>query len=259
MYIIQFNKKALCMKQRRGITLLEIMSALLILAFAFLPLIGVIGTSSSDSDVANSNVFAQTAARNILDTLLEDVPFNSIRVAAGKVSDFDGGNPQDNVAEIADFGAFNKSTFLSLLGNDSGADSFARGEVTDERGIIYKTRIYVFPVPVNNPIALDTDLAFSYLPRPVYENQTDADGRNSWYTYSDPYIPAGVSSPYHPDGVKVVQPATATIGAFELGAEAGAPGNNHCIMKKILFKISWQNRSGHERAIELFTMKANLD
>lgn len=245
------------MKQRRGVTLLEIMSALLILAFAFLPLIGVIGTSSSDSDVANSHVFAQTAARNILDTLLEDVPFNAFRVAAGKVSDLDGSNPQDNIAEIFNHGTFDRTSFLAMLGNTSG-DNYARGEITDERGIIYKTRIYVFPIPVSNPINLANEMAFSCYPRPVYENQVDSNGQNSWYTYSDPYIPSGVLSPYHEDGVKVLQPATSTIGAIELGAEAGTAGD-HCVMKKVLFKISWQNRSGHDRTIELFTMKANLD
>lgn len=243
--------------QRKGVTLLEIMSALLILAFAFLPLIGVIGTSTSDSDVANSQVFAQTSARNILDTLLEDVPFNAITMAAGQVGDLDGTNPEDNIAEISNYGTFNKTTFLTLLGNT--ADNYARGNITDERGLVYKTRIYVFPIPVNNPRKLDTDLIFSHLPRPIFENQVDANGQNTWYNYSDAYIKSGVLSPYHEDGSRVVQPATSTIGAFELGAEQGGPGNNYCIMKKILFKISWQNRSGHNRTIELFTMKANLD
>lgn len=247
------------MKKRRGTTLLEIMSALLILAFAFLPLIGVIGTSSSDSDVANSQVFAQTAARNILDTLLEDVPFNSIRPAGGAVADLDGTNPQGDIAEIFNYGTFDRSAFLAMLGNGSGGDNYARGDITDERGIIYKTRIYVFPIPVTNPVNKASEMAFSCLPRPIYENQIDANGQNAWYTYTDPYMPSGVLSPYHEDGNRVVQPATSTLGAFELGAEAGATGNNHCVMKKILFKIFWQNRSGHERAIELFTLKANLD
>lgn len=247
------------MIQRRGITLLEIMSALLILAFAFLPLIGVIGTSSSDSDVSNSHVFAQTAARNILDTLLEDVPFNSIRVAGGKVGDLDGSNPQDNIAEIFNHGTYDKAALLALLGNGSGTDSYARGDITDERGIVYKTRIYVFPIPVSNPVDLSSELAFSCYPRPIYENQVDGNGQNTWYTYSDAYMPGAVLSPYHEDGAKVIQPATSTIGAFELGAEQGAGSNNYCVMKKILFKISWKNRDSHERAIELFTMKANLD
>lgn len=245
------------MKMRRGVTLLEIMSALLILAFAFLPLIGVIGTSSSDSDVANSQVFAQTAARNILDTLLEDVPFNSIRAAGAKVSDLDGTNPQDNVAEIFSQGTFDRASFLAMLGN-TGGDGYARGDIVDERGITYKTRIYVFPVPVSKPIALDNEIAFTWYPRPIFENQVDANGQNTWYTYSDAYLPSGVLSPYHEDGSKVLQPATSTMGALELGAKAGDAGD-YCVMKKILFKITWQNRSGHERAIELFTMKANLD
>ncbi|MDD3149029.1 MAG: type II secretion system protein [Candidatus Riflebacteria bacterium] len=246
------------MNKRRGTTLLEIMSALLILAFAFLPLIGVIGTSSSDSDVANSQVFAQTTARNILDTLLEDVPFNSIIPAAGLVPDLDGTNPQNDIAEISNFGGFDRTGFLGMLGN-SGGDNYARGNITDERGIVYKTRIYVFPIPVSNPLNKASEMAFTCLPRPIYENQVDANGQNIWYTYSDPYMPSNVLSPYHEDGNRVVQPATTTLGAYELGAEEGAAGNDRCVMKKILFKIFWQNRSGHERAIELFTMKANLD
>jgi prepilin-type N-terminal cleavage/methylation domain-containing protein len=59
---------------KQGVTLPEIVVAMLILAMAFIPLIGVIGTSSTDSDVANSVAFAQTAVRNILDTLLDQQP-----------------------------------------------------------------------------------------------------------------------------------------------------------------------------------------
>ena len=245
---------------KNGVTLLEIISALLILAFAFIPLIGVIGTSSTDSDVANSVVFAQTAVRNILDTLLEDVPFDAIKTAPGAVSDVDGSNAEDSVAEIVDIAdpAFDRRTFLTLLGNDAVADSYARGEIRDERGLVYKTKLYVFPIAVSTVIDTDNEIAFTHLPRPVYENQVDADGRNVWYTYDDAFMADTAVSPYDvPDGSKIVQPDLKTLGAFELGAPAG-PDNNYCVMKKILLRVSWQNRSGHDRSIDIFTMKANL-
>lgn len=250
---------------RRGLTLLEIITALLILAFAFLPLIGILGDSSSNSDVANSVSFAQTTARNILDTLLDEVPFYAIRAADGAVSDLDGTNAEANVGEVFDLTdpAFNKASFLALLGNTSGADSYARGTLTDERNLEYKTKLFVFPIPVSNPVDYANEMAFSCLPRPVYDNQVDAAGQNIWYTYSSAYMNAdpSVRSPYEDaDGTKVVQPPTIMGGAYELGAEEGpsGAGNNYCVMKKILLKISWTNRDGHDRSIDLFTMKANL-
>lgn len=247
--------------KKQGVTLSEIVLAMLILAAAFLPLLGVIGTSSSDSDVANSVVFAQTTIRNILETLLDDVPFYAIRPAASQVSDVDGTNPEDDVAEIFDLAdpVFDRKTFLTLLGNDASADNFARGTITDERGLEYHTKLYVFPIPVSSPVSTDNDLSFSFLPRPVYENQVDADNQNIWYTYNDAFMTNTAMSPYDtPDDAKLVQPPIRTLGARELGEPAGPDGNNHCVMKKILLKISWQNRSGHNRSVEIFTMKANL-
>ena len=246
---------------RNGVTLLEIISALLILAFAFIPLIGVIGTSSSDSDVANSVVFAQTTVRNILETLLDDVPFYAIKPAAGQVADVDGSNAEDNVAEINDLAspAFDRKTFLTLLGNDASADSFARGQIVDERGLVYKTKLYVFPIPVSSTVDTDSEISFTHLPRPIYENQVDGNGQNVWYTYDNAFISGAALSPYDaPDGLKVVQPPVKILGAAELGAPAGPAANNYCVMKKILLRVSWQNRSGHDRSIDIFTMKANL-
>lgn len=117
--------------KRLGVTLLEIMTAVLILAMAFLPLIGVIGTSTKDSDVANSQVFAQTSARNILDTFLDDVPFKAISVASTPDSgDFAYTEPDEvkaltsvdygnlmSMAELSDVPEkdFYRVSFLSLM------------------------------------------------------------------------------------------------------------------------------------------------
>lgn len=248
-----------CKKQ--GVTLSEIVLAMLILAVAFLPLIGVIGTSSSDSDVANSVVFAQTAVRNILETLLDDVPFYAIRPATSQVSDADGTNPESDVAEIFDLTspAFDRKTFLNLLGNDADADNYARGIITDERGLQYKTKLYVFPVSATDPVNTDDDLSFAFLPRPIYENQINAaTGQNEWYTYDSAFVKSPMSPYDTPDKNMLVQPPVKILGACELGEEAGPGTNNHCVMKKILLRVAWQNRSGHNRSIEIFTMKANL-
>ncbi len=104
-------------------------------------------------------------------------------------------------------------------------------------------------------------MAFTYLPRPIYENQVDASGQNIWYTYDTEYMngDSSIRSPYEDaDDVKVVQPDFRLPGAIELGAPQGPAGNNYCVMKKILLKVSWQNRAGHQRSVDIFTMKANL-
>ncbi|KAF1079321.1 MAG: hypothetical protein GQF41_4325 [Candidatus Rifleibacterium amylolyticum] len=246
---------------KQGVTLPEIVLAMLILAVAFIPLIGVIGTSSSDSDVANSVVFAQTAVRNILETLLDDVPFYAIRPAGTAVSDADGNNPEDSVAEIVDLAdpAFDRRTFLTLLGNDASADGYARGIIVDERGMQYKTKLYVFPIPVSTTVNTDSEISFTHLPRPIYENQVNGDGQNIWYSYDNAFITGSAMSPYDtPDDTNLVQPPLKTMGAYELGTPPGPDGNNHCVMKKILLRVSWQSRSGHDRSIDIFTMKANL-
>jgi hypothetical protein len=246
---------------KQGVTLPEIVLAMLILAVAFIPLIGVIGTSSSDSDVANSVVFAQTAVRNILETLLDDVPFYAIIPAGTAVSDADGSNPEDNVAEIVDLTdpAFDRRTFLTLLGNDASADGYARGTIVDERGLQYRTKLYVFPVQVSPTVNTNSEMSFAHLPRPIYENQVNADGKNIWYSYDNAFVSGAAMSPYDPpDDVNLVQPPLKILGSFELGTPPGPAGNNHCVMKKILLRVSWQSRSGHDRSIDIFTMKANL-
>lgn len=230
-------------KNKRGVTLIEIMTAILILAFAFLPIIGVIGQSSKDTDVSNSTVFAQTSARNILDTLLDEVPFNSIKATP------------THIAQLQDFKDYKVDSFLSLIGS---TDTSAQGEIFDERGNKYTVTIYVFPIPVEkseNP-NVNTDLVFSYRERPKYE---DLDTAN-WYTYNtdeaDAFIRNG-TDPYSDDMITTC--ATQTVGAYALGAFENSDTEEYFIMKKILLKLTWTNKDGHERYLELYTLKANLD
>lgn len=232
------------LENKKAITLMEIMVALLILAFAFLPIVGVIGTSAKDTDVANSYVFAQTTARNILDTLLDDVPFNSIRAGT------------DNIATLHDYGDYKIDSFQSMIGT---TDENASGTIMDERGTSYGIRIYVFPIPVSkNNVDTVNELLFAYLPRPKYEG-TSADAIDKWYTFSGDnnaqFMKASAPDPYE----ITTEVATKTVGALELGAKENEGVNEHYIMKKILFQMNWLGRDNHERRLELYTMKANLD
>lgn len=263
MYIMYVLKHFSINRGRRGITLLEIMTAVLILAMAFLPIIGAMGTSSRDSDVANSQVFAQTAARNILDAFLDDVPFGAIKVAdAPDAGDFayeerDGvktpsGIDYDNItgmAEISDLPSsdYFKIEFLNIMGNNTG-DGLARGELIDERGIVYKTRLFVYPIFASADASHDAnELTFAYLPRPDYEKQ------NNWYTTDKIHMHGSVTSPYDmASGLEIQQ-----NNAFQIGVEPAGTGSI-CAMFKVMFQIYWVNRDGIKRSIELFTLKANL-
>ena len=247
---------------KRGTTLIEIMTALLILAFTFLPILATIGTASLDTDVQNATVFAQTLARNILDTLLDDVPFNSLKATPGKYS----------IAELVDYASPSKSTdykvdmFKTMIG---AKGSKAEGEVTDDlRGTVYKVKIYVYPIPANNSTcngkASGNELYFTHLPRPKYETKYDnATHKSYWYTYkkanSSQYITdyggANTIQPYsNKDECKVER---VIQNAFDLGAVDNY--GSRCILKKIMLVISWQGRDKKDRSLVLYTMKGNLD
>ena len=229
---------------KKGVTLMEIMTALLILAFAFLPIIGVIGTSTKDTDVANSVVFAQTTARNILDTLLDDVPFNSI-VATGKDKQY--------IAKIEKYKDYEPESFLSMIG---ASTEEAKGELFDERGQKYDVFIYAFPISASKTKDHDVnnELLFSYMPRPLYEGET-INQNEKWYTYT----PAGAHRQIDSLDPYDIEVATATKNAYELGARQNNNTTEYYIMKKIVFQMTWTSRDGHDRRLELYTMKANLD
>lgn len=239
---------------RRGTTLLEIMAALFILAFAFIPIFGMIGTSAKDTDVAESYIFAQTRARNILDTLLDDVPFFALRVAGGNIADIDETNDEPNVGEMFDTvnPTYEVASFLRLIGNDPAIDHFCRGQLIDERGVKYKVKIFVFQVPANEPCDVLNELTFRYMPRPEFEKQP------GWYTTTaDPssaYIQGALLAPY-----QMPEPTIEIKSARQLGAYQGPMGNNHCVMKHILLRIRWTMLTGIERSVDVYTAKANLD
>lgn len=244
------------MVKTRGMTLLEIMAALLILAFAFIPIIGVIGTGATDTDVTNSYIFAQTAARSILENLLDNVPFECVHMETGSVADFDGSNSEDHVALFENSPTFDVASYLTLLGNPGTADKFGRGNLKDGRGVTYAVKLLVFPVEGLDSSTPDPsqEITFNYQSRPEFENSKDTSTppKANWYT-DQPYVQNGVARPY--DYVTTPTPTN----AFLLGVTAGTlAAERYCLMKKFLLRIRWHVPANRERFLEIYTAKANL-
>ena len=235
---------------RCGLSLIEIMAAILILGFAALPMIGILSNQATDADLANSAIFAQNSAANVLNSVLDNVPFDCIQVSSSKITDLDGSNPEANVAKIIGTSSFQVASFLGLLGN-KGIDAYARGELKDERGNVYKMKLYVFPVETRDQIDLEKELTFSYLPRPQFENAVSGYGKPCWYS-NDQFVSREVGQLPYDSTI-----ASVTRNAKILGAPPG-PDGSHCIMKKLLLKVRWKGPKKSERSVEIVTAKGNL-
>ncbi len=235
---------------RRGITFLEIVCAMAILAFAAVPMIGIYWSTAVDADLANTAVFAQNIASNIMNASLDSVPFPCFQVCTSKISDLDGGNPEENVGRFAQIPSYDVASFLSLLGN-KGRDTYARGELKDEKGTVYKVKLLVFPIPTKDVIDLDNELTFSWLPRPPFENAVGNSGRPSWFTDDSFVSREVVQLPYD------MPIATNTQNAKMLGVPVD-PGGTNTPMKKLLLKIRWKGPKKLDRNLEILALKANL-
>lgn len=234
----------------RGITLLEIITALLILAFAFIPIVGILTTGVSETDITNSYTFAQTLARSILENILENLPFESISVSTSQVSDIGGTNPESEVAIFSNTPNYNIASFLQLIGNS--IDNYGRGMVTDNRGTDYHIKIFVFPVEGSdsNIPNTNTEVTFTYLPRPQFENQIQA-GKLIWYT-SDEFVPLSAQRPYDYDISAI------TLNAKNIGIGEGSSAEKFCLFKKILLRIRWNMPAQRTNYLELYTVKGRV-
>lgn len=233
---------------KKATSLMEIMLAVVVLAFTFMPIIATIGTSTKDTDVANSYVFAQTTARNILDTLLDDVPFNSINGPSG-----------GDVGTLSDYTANGKTysiaSFKEMIGTKNDK---CEGVLTDERGVNYNITIYVEPI-------YDSNFYFTYLPKPKFEVASNSDtGESNWYNIprndSEKKSKAFLNPNFNYDPyelkTKIYTVATESKKLSELWQ---VKNDNLSVMKKILLKIEWTGRDHKNRSLEIYTMKANLD
>lgn len=246
-------------KNKKAVTLMEIMIAVCILAFTFIPVIGTLTKSAKDTETFNSYVFAQTTARNILDTILDDVPFHSIKVGAGNVAYLDDSYVYDvNSHKKIEYKVDKIMKMFDSKSKES--KGLAKGVVEDDkRGIKYNVTLYVFPIAASNDETNSgSEIKFTFLPRPKFGDGSE----DKWYTYSNnkidnQYRQNGTDNPYKDYNVKKEK-----FNAYKLGVTKHKD-DNYCVMKKLVLTVEWESKDKNEhkgkRKIALFTMKANLD
>ncbi len=251
------HRAAAIRSSRSAMTLIEIVLAMLILAFAFIPVIGVIGSGSADTDVTKSYVFAQTLVRNILTSCLDSIPFAAIDTnGTTTVSDSDGQTNTD-IGLFRVTGSFTNASATNFLRDHFGntADLNGRGDVTDERGIIYHVNLFAFPITdPDATISTTTEVLFLARNRPEYENQvTNTPARNIWYQTgaTGQFVAAGTRTPYE------FTTSIQTWDARRMNLPVD-PSGQICTMKRLLVRVRWVMPKGVERRLEFYTCKANL-
>ncbi|MBF0410054.1 MAG: hypothetical protein HQM10_22110 [Candidatus Riflebacteria bacterium] len=237
------------MKRKSGLSLIEILLALFFLAVAVIPVIGLLGNSLGDTEAIAKNQFAQKNARLVLDCLLDEVPFSAIIPAKGKVKTFENGDFFENVAEIVGTDNFEPHSFLKLLGN-SGKNNFACGIIKDEKETPFKFTIFVFPVPSAKDFN-EGAFSMAFLSRPEFENSRDGNGHSNWFSENE-YVSEKILRPYD------YQTATSTKLIREvLNQKTELRDFPHCVLKKILLKITW-NSKAREHSMEFLTIRADI-
>lgn len=138
---------SMVLKNRRAITFLEIVVAVAILAVAMIPMFGLMSRGAVESDRNASQAFAINKATEVLNTLLDNVPFAAIRQ----------GNPgyirSDDISKLDRYSNYPDAWAQRMVGlmfpgtSREGAGWVCRGVVSDARGIHYLVHLKVEDVP----------------------------------------------------------------------------------------------------------------
>mgnify|MGYP000936672347 CR=1 FL=1 len=172
---------------RRAVTFIEIVVAVAILAVALVPMFGLISRQTVESDKNASEAFAINKASEILNAILDNVPFAALRQ----------GNPGyikiDDLAGMERYSRYNASWAKKLVpmlfpGSSKEAAGYpCRGITKDSRGIHYLIHLRVEDVtsekkppkperlqigssfPESNPkdFAESTEMSFAFLRNPA--------------------------------------------------------------------------------------------
>jgi len=128
---------------RRAVTFIEIVIAVAILAVALIPLFGLISRQTVETDKNTAQAFAINKASEVLNTILDNVPFAALRQ----------GNPgyvkTDDLAANPRFSRYNDSWARKIMpilfpGSQKEAAGYpCRGIVTDSRSIHYLVHLRV--------------------------------------------------------------------------------------------------------------------
>lgn len=128
---------------RRAVTFIEIVVAVAILAVTMIPLFGLMSRQTVETDKNAAQAFAINKASEVLNTILDNVPFAALRH----------GNPGyikiDDLAGLPRFAKYNDNWAKKLVpilfqGSQKEAAGYpCRGIVTDSRGIHYLVHLRV--------------------------------------------------------------------------------------------------------------------
>lgn len=146
----------------RGITFIEIAIATLIMAVALLPIFHMIHKGAEDTDISASQSFAINKATEVLNTCLDNVPFEAIRAG----SPF-GWLRVDDIASIKEYqddkidAAWCDRMARMLFGlepSERQANGFpCQGKVTDPRGITYLVSLRIEDIADKTPAGRKPD------------------------------------------------------------------------------------------------------
>lgn len=283
-------------KEKRGLGLLEIVIALVIMALAMIPFFSFIHKGTQDTDSTTSQSFAITKAAEILGIILDTVPFETLREGSPV-----GFLRSDDIAQLpvyrlkidASWATRNAKMLFNLDATASTPYGFpTEGIITDPRGISYLCSLRIEDIYDKTSLnaaekrdinvdfpALTDELSFSFCINPTklqnpswIQKYYPEVGVNSAQK-NEVNLPAGLALPpasiyseadfSTPRTVRYVQKM-----ATEKVNYSNDPRVAYCCMKRLMMQVQWnleqgyysqpRENKGNVQRIHLMTLKADL-
>ncbi len=131
------------LRRKPGMTFLEIMIAMVILAIAMLPIFSMLHKGTEDTDLNASQAYAINRATEILNTLLDNVPFEVIRAGNPGILSISGLETLSDYKDLTDskLADYSKMLFDHSMKGSGGYP--CQGVITDPRGVSYLVTLKV--------------------------------------------------------------------------------------------------------------------
>ncbi|MDN5280070.1 MAG: hypothetical protein PWR01_4035 [Clostridiales bacterium] len=257
---------------RVGITLIEVILAMLILATSLLPIFGLMTRTTKDSDATLTRAYAINYAKSVFSTVIDDIPFADIRH----------GSPAIIIGSSR-----NKAKALFPDAVSASGGIACNGIVKDSRGIYYRVFLKSEAIMDETDGYTNGEFYFSYYPNPEVESQPgwinlQINSHTSENTDNVPSMfsktnPAGLKSPYRYFGDDVAAgrwgPAEEHAGNIihvdQREISQPNPDGSFYLMQRLILQIRWNMDSAYYKQpdadkgrpvkLQIITYKANLD
>ncbi len=139
------SQKTFNIRNISGLTMVELMVAVVVLALLFLPVYGFLTGAVKRTDSLYAESVAFTRARCIMDFLHKQLPFQAVRQGNPAEVGFLADPRNLTPAEITAYNTLITTTFSQILGNDSADEApiLAEGVYTCPKGFMFQTRVSV--------------------------------------------------------------------------------------------------------------------